>query len=218
MKIITLKVVLSYLKCYQIRLITFTAIGFIVGVIYTLVAPKIYEAYIDIALPQVSLISNGKFVPNSLLVTPSVDELRKSYLNPLNISTSLLEACSFPVASNENRKTLVDQINSQSADPQNSRIAVRVRLAGKDAIILCAKKLEDEIIYKSNLQKNSYLSNGPNDPGVLNIAATSRGAIVISDSYITPRPLHVVLGATIFGFLLSVFLTWFLGQWKKNTL
>lgn len=218
MNIITLKFVLSYLKTYKVRLTIFTLTGFLVGMIYSLNAPKIYEAYIDIAMPQVSSIANGSFVPGSVLIMPSVDEIRKSYQNPINISESLLLACSFSGLTNENRKSLASQIFSQSADPQNSRIAIRVQVVGREAVLACAKALEQEIIDKSNSQKNAYLSNNPHNPGILNIDAISRGAIVVSDSYISPRPTLFTLGATILGFLFGIFVTWFLGQWKKNTL
>jgi hypothetical protein len=217
MDIVTIKLVLNYIKTYKFRLVFFTLSGFFVGVIYNLSAPKIYEAYIDIAMPQVNHISNGSFTPGSILITPSVDEIRKSYQNPINISESLLRACTFSGLTNENRKALASQIFSQSADPQNSRIAVRVKVVGRDAVLACAKALEQEIISKSNLQKNAYLNNNPHNAGILNINAASRGAVVVSDSYISPRPVLYTLGATILGFLFSIFATWFIGQWKKNT-
>jgi hypothetical protein len=218
MTIVTIKLILQYIKIYKVRLVFFALSGFLVGVIYSVNAPKIYEAYIDIAMPQVNHISNGSFAPGSILITPSVDEIRKSYQNPINISEFLLKACSFSGLTNENRKALASKIFSQSADPQNSRIAIRVQIEGKDAVLKCAKSLEEEIIIKSNSQKNAYLNNNPHKPGILNVDAASRGAVVVSDSYISPRPILFTLGATILGFMLGIFATWFLGQWKKNTL
>lgn len=218
MNIITLKSVLNYLKTYRVSLVIFTLSGFLVGLIYSLTAPKIYEAYVDIAMPKVNSISGGSFTPGSVLVTPSVDEIHKSYQNPINISESLLVSCSFSGLTNENRKALASQIFSQSADPQNSRIAVRVQIAGKEAVLACAKSLEEEIIAKSNSQKNAYLNNNPHNAGILNIDAVSRGAVVVSDTYISPRPILFTLGATILGLLFGIFATWFVGQWKKNTL
>lgn len=216
--VITLKFALNYLNTFRVRLIAFAVAGFLAGLVYSLTAPKIYEAYIDIAMPQVNSISGGSFTPGSVLVMPSVDEIHKLYQNPINISESLLKACSFSGLTNENRKALAGQIFSQSADPQNSRIAVRVQIAGKEAVLACAKSLEKEIIAKSNSQKNAYLNNNPHNAGILNIDAVSRGAVVVSDTFISPRPILLTLGLTILGFLLSIFVTWFLGQWKKNTL
>lgn len=218
MNIITLKSVLNYLKTYRVRLVIFTLSGLLIGLIYSLTAPKIYEAYIDVAMPKVNQISAGNFILGSVLVTPSVDEIHKSYQNPINISESLLIACSFSGLTNENRKALASQIFSQSADPQNSRIAVRVQIAGKEAVLACAKSLEEEIIAKSNSQKNAYLNNNPHNAGILNVDAVSRGAVVVSDTYISPRPMLLTLGATILGFLFGIFATWFVGQWKRNTL
>ena len=217
MNIITLKSVLNYLTTYRVRLVIFTLSGFLIGLIYSLTAPKIYEAYIDVAMPQVNHISNGIFTPGSILITPSVDEIHKSYQNPINISESLLIACSFSGLTNENRKALASQIFSQSADPQNSRIAARVQIVGREAVLACAKALEQEIIDKSNSQKNAYLNNNPHNAGILNVDAVSRGAVVVSDTYISPRPMLLTLGATILGFLFGIFATWFMGQWKKNS-
>lgn len=218
MNIITLKLIIRYLNSHKFGLAAFTSAGLIIGVIYSLTAPKIFEAYVDIAMPQVNTISGGIFKPGSVLVMPSVDELHKLYQNPINISESLLMACSFSGLTNENRKALASQIFSQSADPQNSRIAIRVQIAGKEAVLACAKSLEGEIIAKSNSQKNAYLNNNPHNAGILNIDAVSRGAVVVSDTYISPRPILFTLGATILGFLFGIFATWFVGQWKKNTL
>lgn len=217
MNIITLKSVLNYLTTYRVRLVIFTLSGFFAGLMYSLTAPKIFEAYFDVAMPQVNHISNGIFTPGSILITPSVDEIHKSYQNPINISEPLLNACSFSGLTNQNRKALASQIFSQSADPQNSRIAVRVQIVGREAVLACAKALEQEIISKSNSQKNAYINNNPHNAGILNIDAVSRSVVVVSDSYISPRPILYTLGATILGFLLSIFATWFISQWKKNT-
>lgn len=217
MNIVTLKSVVNYLKAYRTRLIIFTLSGFLIGSIYCMSVPRVYEAYIDISMPQVNSISNKSFVPGSILFIPSVDEIHKFYQNPINVSESLLKSCSFSGLTNKNRKTLVSQIFSQSSDPQNSRIAVRVQIEGKEAVLTCAKALEQEILVKSNSEKNAYLTNNPHNAGILNIDAASRGAVVVSDTYIYPRPMLFTLGATILGFLFGIFATWFIGQWKKNT-
>lgn len=217
MNIITLKIVVRYLVANKFGLAAFSLLGLAIGVVYSLLAPKIYEAYIDIALPQVNQIADGKFTPGSTLITPSVDEIRKFYQNPINISEPLLRACSFTGLTNENRKALTAKIFSQSSDPQNSRIAIRVQAPGKEAAMICAHSLELEILNKANAQKNTYLNNNPHNAGILNKDAISRGPIVVSDTYISPRPLLFTLGAVLFGVLLYIYMTWFWSQWKKNT-
>lgn len=214
---ITLKLCLHFLGLYRFFLLFFASIGFSIGALYSVITPKIYEAYIDVALPQVNRISSGKFDPTSQLAVPSVEEIRKFYLNPTNISESLLRSCSLDGITNQNRKDLTGRIFSQSADPQNFRIAVRVQIPGKQAALRCATAIESQIISYSNAQKNAYLSSNPHNIGILNLDAAPRGVIVVSDSYIMPRPFLLTLGTTTLGFLFGLFLIWFSSQWKKNT-
>ena len=216
MNIITLKILIRYLENNKFGLAVFASLGLIIGVVYSLMAPKIYEAYIDISLPQVNQIVDGKFNSGTTLITPSVDEIRKFYQNPINISESLLRACSLTGLTNENRKALTAKIFSQSSDPQNSRIAIRVQAPGKEAAMSCAHSLELEILNKSNMQKNTYLNSNPHNNGILNIDAISRGPIVISDAYISPRPFLFTLGSVLLSVLFYIFLTWFRSQWKRN--
>jgi hypothetical protein len=215
-KIITLKVIVDYLKVYKIRLLAFTLIGLAAGLSYTVFSPRIYEAYLDISLPRINEIRNGNFISSSVLIFPSTEDVSKFYKKPGNISPSLLSACSFVEDNNENRKALTAQIFSQNADPQKSRIAIRVQRPGGAAALACASELEKQIVAVSNEQKDYYLKNNPHNVGILNVNAAPAAAILVSDSYIYPRPLHVILGASIMGFLFSIFATWILSQLKKN--
>ena len=184
-------------------------LGAVCGLSYFLTAPKMYEATVFLNLPYTSAIDqNGVLQKNSLNFFPPPYEVQKLVTNPLNITDVMLSSCGLDI-SNANRKKLVNSVRLNAVE-NGGAILLRVHLESKANASKCAVELIQIISRSTNQAKDQYIRNlKANGIYVLiNKDSALSDKLVISDSYIYPRPiLNIILGA-IAGVLLAIFWSW----------
>ena len=202
--------IFEHCKQRKIYLLSSMAAGFFGGVIYILCAPKIYEVTTFLSLPYTSAIDrNGVVLKNSLNFFPPPNEVQKQVTNPLNITDEMLSSCGMDI-SNANRKKLVNSLRLNAVDKDDRAILLRVHLEGKANASKCAVELIQLVSKSTNQAKDRYISNlkASGIYVLINQNSAVSDKLIVSDSYIYPRPiLNILLGA-LAGLLLAIFGSW----------
>lgn len=189
-------------------LLLFSVLGLLVGVVYSLLAPKIYEGFVYIALPQANQVADGGQVKDKIAV-PSMLNARRILLNPSTITPGMLKACGME-DSNADRKKLVNSVYATDVDGGERNLLVRVRVPGKDLALQCVDGVAQELLSVANTVKNNYVQHYAVQSAV---RLSSVDAVIYresrtSDSYVLPRPILTMTAGTLLGCLFGLFLIW----------
>lgn len=208
---------LDKLKTHLIRrarvLALFAGSGLLLGILFLLITPARYEASFLVKMPTANVLNEfGVLQPHLIKVVPPAYDAKKLLLKPELFSNTTLAACAFNDA-NADRKALVKSIYATEAD-YGSSVLVAVRIPGKATAQACAERLVLDVITFANAAKNDYahyvLQVNPNiNPlSVVNTDAKLTAPIRVSDTPVSPRPLHLVLGLILSGLLLGFLIDW----------
>ena len=189
-------------------LVLFSALGLLLGVAYSLLAPKIYEGFVYIALPQTNQVTGDGQVKDKIAV-PSMLNARRILLNPGTITPGMLKACGME-DSNADRKRLVNSVYATDVDGGERNLLVRVRVPGKDLAQQCVDGVAQELLSVANTIKNNYVQHHAEQSAV---RLSSVDAVIYresrtSDHYVLPRPILMMIAGTLLGCLLGLFLIW----------
>jgi len=189
-------------------LVLFSVLGLLVSTSYSLFAPKIYEGFVYIALPQTNQVTNDGQVKEKIAV-PSMLNARRILLNPNTITPGMLKACGME-DSNEDRKRLVNRVYATDVDGGERNLLVRVRVPGKDLAQQCVDGVAQEMLSVANTIKNNYVQHHALQSAVrlTSVDAVIYRASRTSDNYILPRPFLTVTAGTLLGFLFGLFVIW----------
>jgi uncharacterized protein involved in exopolysaccharide biosynthesis len=189
-------------------LVLFSALGLLLGVAYSLLAPKIYEGFVYIALPQTNQVTGDGQVKDKIAV-PSMLNARRILLNPGTITPGMLKACGME-DSNADRKKFVNSVYATDVDGGERNLLVRVRVPGKDLTRQCVDGVAQELLTVANAIKNNYVQHHAEQSAV---RLSSVDAMIYresrtSDHYVLPRPILMTIAGTLLGCLLGLFLIW----------
>lgn len=189
-------------------LLLFSVLGLLVGVVYSLLAPKMYEGFVYIALPQTNQVADGGQVRDKIAV-PSMLNARRILLNPGTITPGMLKACGME-DSNADRKKLVNSVYATDVDGGERNLLVRVRVPGKDLALKCVDGIAQELLSLANTIKNNYVQHHAEQSAV---RLSSTDAVIYresrtSDSYVLPRPILTMIAGALLGCLFGLFLIW----------
>lgn len=189
-------------------LVLFSALGLLLGVAYSLLAPKIYEGFVYIALPQTNQVTDDGRVKDRIAV-PSMLNARRILLNPGTITPGMLKACGMQ-DSNADRKKLVNSVYATDVDGGERNLLVRVRVPGKDLAQQCVDGVAQEILSVANAIKNNYVQHHAVQSAV---RLTSVDAMIYrtsrtSDNYVLPRPILTMVAGALLGSLFGLFVIW----------
>lgn len=189
-------------------LVLFSALGLLLGVAYSLLAPKIYEGFVYIALPQANQVNGDGQVKDKIAV-PSMLNARRILLNPGTITPGMFKACGME-DSNADRKKLVNSVYATDVDGGERNLLVRVRVPGKDLAQQCVDGVAQELLSVANTIKNNYVQHHVEQSAV---RLSSVDAVIYresrtSDHYVLPRPVLTMIAGTLIGCLLGLFLIW----------
>lgn len=189
-------------------LVLFSALGLLLGVAYSLLAPKIYEGFVYIALPQTNQVTGDGQVKDKIAV-PSMLNARRILLNPGTITPGMLKACGME-DSNADRKKFVNSVYATDVDGGERNLLVRVRVPGKDLTQQCVDGVAQELLTVANAIKNNYVQHHAEQSAV---RLSSVDAMIYresrtSDHYVLPRPILMTIAGTLLGCLLGLFLIW----------
>jgi LPS O-antigen subunit length determinant protein (WzzB/FepE family) len=189
-------------------LVLFSVLGLLVSASYSLFAPKIYEGFVYIALPQTNQVTNDGQVKEKIAV-PSMLNARRILLNPNTITPGMLKACGME-DSNADRKRLVNRVYATDVDGGERNLLVRVRVPGKDLAQQCVDGVAQEMLSVANTIKNNYVQHHALQSAVrlTSVDAVIYRASRTSDNYILPRPFLTVTAGTLLGFLFGLFVIW----------
>jgi LPS O-antigen subunit length determinant protein (WzzB/FepE family) len=189
-------------------LVLFSVLGLLVSASYSLLAPKIYEGFVYIALPQTNQVTNDGQVKEKIAV-PSMLNARRILLNPNTITPGMLKACGME-DSNADRKRLVNRVYATDVDGGERNLLVRVRVPGKDLAQQCVDGVAQEMLSVANTIKNNYVQHHAEQSAVrlTSVDAVIYRASRTSDNYILPRPFLTVTAGTLLGFLCGLFVIW----------
>ena len=190
------------------RWVLFTVLGFLIGAIYSAIAPKVYEGFVYVALPQSNQMTDDGVVKDKIAV-PSMLNARRILLNPGTITPGMLKACGME-DSNSDRKKLVNSIYATDVDGGERNLLIRVRVSGKELAQQCIDGVAQELILLTNGIKNHYVQHHAEQSKV---QISSIDAVIYrqsrtSDSYVLPRPVLLMTAGAVLGFLFALFLTW----------
>ena len=202
MRQITFKAILSFIYRLRYYLLSWAFLGFLAGIIYCTLSPRIYEAKFNVALAMV----NGHYIP-------SLDGARRLFANPEDIDAPMLLACNLS-DSNTDRKKLASSIFSSKFDPEKTLVSVRVRVDGKQAAIDCATYLSKYMVMKSDALSLAYIERlkaGGEAISQSRLSSVATG-VNVSDSFILPRPYHTISAFILLSVMLGLFLVWLKAQ------
>ena len=193
---------------YWRRWVLFTVLGFLIGAIYSAIAPKVYEGFVYVALPQSNQMTDDGVVKDKIAV-PSMLNARRILLNPGTITPGMLKACGME-DSNSDRKKLVNSIYATDVDGGERNLLIRVRVSGKELAQQCIDGVAQELILLANGIKNHYVQHHAEQSKV---QISSIDAVIYrqsrtSDSYVLPRPALLMIAGAVLGFLFALFITW----------
>ena len=205
---LTFKQIIQFLAENRRYLAFLSAVGFLVGLSYCLLTPKIYEAFLFISLPQTNQISAEGIVKETIAV-PSTLNARRILLNPATITPEMLKTCGLE-DTNTDRKKFVNAVYATDVDGGERNLMLLVRIPGKERAEQCVNGIAAELLVLTNAIKNNYILHyDPKNQLVLvNEDAKIYRAARVSDSYILPRPGLTILATTLLGFLAAIFFGW----------
>lgn len=189
-------------------LVLFSVLGLLVSSSYSLLAPKIYEGFVYIALPQTNQVTDDGQVKDKIAV-PSMLNARRILLNPSTITPGMLKACGME-DSNANRKKMVNSIYATDVDGGERNLLVRVRVPGKDLAKKCVDGIAQELLVLTNSIKDNYVQHHASQSAirVSSVDALIYRASRTSDSYVLPRSFLTITAGTLLGFLCGLFAIW----------
>ena len=205
---LTFKQITQFLGQNWRHLAFFSVAGFLIGLSYCLLSPKIYEAFLFISLPQTNQMSAEGVIKEKIAV-PSTLNARRILLNPVTITPEMLKACGLK-DTNADRKKFVNAVYATDVDGGERNLMLLVRIPGKERAEQCVNGIAAELLVLTNAIKNNYILHyDPKNQLVLvNEDAKIYRAARVSDSYILPRPGLTILATTLLGFLAAIFFGW----------
>lgn len=189
-------------------LLLFSALGLLAGAAYSLLAPKMYEGFVYISLPQSNQVADGGQVKDKIAV-PSMLNARRILLNPGTITPGMLKACGME-DSNGDRKKLVNSVYATDVDGGERNLLIRVRVPGKELAQQCIDGVAQELLVVANTIKNNYVQHHAEQSG---LRLSSVDAVIYrgsrtSDSYVLPRPILMTVAGALLGGLFGLFMIW----------
>lgn len=205
-KIITQYVISAYVKARLRLIITLLVVGFLCGSIISAVSPKKYEGTVNIALAM----TNNRYNPNA-------EDVVKLITNPEDISNDILAACKYEL-SNQNRKALASSVGAIRYDRENSIAKIWVVMEGRERTLECTRYLATFILEQSNILNETYqrqLTNSKQEIRSSRVASIAT-MVNISDSYIYPRPILIILFSSFSVLMLGLYLKYLFDHLRKN--
>lgn len=199
-------------------LIIVGAICLTVGMVYFGLAPRIYEADFSLSLPKVVTAPSTSSDTPQLRLLISPQEFIRPTQNPMAYSSDLIEGC-MGVDTNANRKKMINSMQL-SVQQQGDVIAFTLRLEGRERVNQCAnliltKVFNDLVItqenYFASLVKNEKKGNQNSKEVVSTAQEFKKPEVVqivrISDSYIKPDFIKIIIQAGLATIFLTIFLS-----------
>jgi len=195
-------------------LITFAVfLGLSISLIYCLVTPKLYEASFTLRLARIDLLPGNSYVNENLgKEIPFILDAQRALGNPAYPNHKILSSCGL-ASSNESIKKLIAETRVMRS-PDNRELFIRLRVPGRDNTVNCAQAIVDMSLKSYEARKSQVLDEilvGNPGAKIKNFAILDpslNGVISISDSYVYPSFLRIILGCTIFSVLGLLYLNW----------
>ena len=217
--IVSFALLINYFKnSYKIFLIC-GLIGLSIGGVAYLNKPKLYEASFILKLPSANGVSPfGEVQRHIIKPVPTALDLKKTLLQPANISSDLLKICGFG-DTNDDRKKMVNSITSNVVN-YDTGLQVVIRLPGVGLTKQCATGLSEELMLFSNKEKDRYVNyanktSSLNNRMLVDESARLESTIRISDQVVYPRLDHFLMGSFILGLLFWGFVDWARFLWSR---
>lgn len=211
--IITLDSAWAYLVRKARYLLCWAIAGLLLGLGVVLMTPARYEASFLIKMPTANALNEfGVLQPHLIKVVPPAFDAKKLLLKPELFPSTTLAACGYS-DTNADRKSLVKAIYATEAD-YGSSVLVAARVPGQDQVRACANQLIVDVIAFANAQKNQYIryslqvNKNIDANTIVNTDAALTAPIRISDTPVSPRKMHVVIGLVLMGLLLGLLIDW----------
>jgi len=184
-------------------LIIWQAIFLLFTVLYLVITPKTYEAYFQVRTAKI--LVNEKW--NALKWARYT---RRDLMSPQGFKVELVQSC-MGGDGNAIRRSLVKSIQIDVIDDSGGVLGVAVRLAGIGKAKECAYLLANSIVEISD----EALAKRLTDEGFV-VANSQKGKInnyegpmitsqvQMSDAYVSPRPFHSLLAASLISLISAV--------------
>ena len=213
MKNIKLIDIKNYLQI-NLKLIGISAIlGLSISLIYCLVTPKLYEASFTLRLGRIDP-RPGHVITNENLAKeiPFILDAQRAFGSPAYPSPKLLNSCGME-STNESIKKLISETQVMRS-PDNRELFIRLRVPGRDNARSCAQAIVEDSLKAYRARKAQILDEllaenpGENIQNFVILDPSLNGVMSISDSYVYPSFLRIILGSMVFSVLGFIYLDW----------
>lgn len=173
---------------------------------YFLIAPRIYEANFSIGLPKVPAgISSNQQAPKMKLMISPQDFIRPAQ-DPMGYPDTFVKEC-MGEDTNSNRKKFIRSLQL-GVKQQGDVIAFTLRLEGRQRSASCAELLLIKVLSDLTITQENYLRSADLDASSLYIVKpTLLQHIRMSDSYVKPDLVKLLMAAVLAGIFLTTFLS-----------
>lgn len=177
----------------------------LIGGIYFLTAPRIYEATFSIALPKVFAPSSPSPIKLRLMVSPQ--EFIRPTQDPMAYSGEFIQKC-MGDDTNANRKKFINALQL-GVKQQGDVIAFTLRLEGAERVTQCANLLLVRVFEGLTAGQDKYLQAAGS--GNIDGSNFARPAVVqsvrTSDSFIKPDLYRLMVISSLAGIGIAIFIS-----------